>query len=458
MSNSEDRRWKVGELAKATGLTVRTLHHYDEVGLLVPWKRTSAGHRLYAGQDVRRLYHILALRRLGLRLEQIGSLLDDDDVSLVETVRRHLEQVERELEHQHRLRRRLRQILDALERSVEPTVNEFIDAMEAMTVIETIVEDVVIRLPADEADEPSPPLVREGYRVVLLKERGGERVLPIWIGAQEGDLLAARLGEWSQKRPMGPDLTAQLLKAGGVHVERVVIAGAREMTFYATVTVTTAGESHEVDARPSDALNLAVRVGAPVFVATEVIDQSGLASRPGDAEGRVADTQGEWRSLSQDIIRSLQPREARADWERFTKQARKVMTFAREEARASAHDHIVPQHILLGLLREEEGLAAQVLGSLEVTVERVRGQHQHAGSLLEGTTPGLMPTTPEARKILELALREEVTRRPNAVDTEHILLGLVGADEAALLDFGVEADRVREEVHQALDALPPEES
>jgi bifunctional DNase/RNase/DNA-binding transcriptional MerR regulator len=457
MSESEDRRWKVGELARATGLTVRTLHHYDDVGLLVPWNRTSAGHRLYAGQDVRRLYHILALRRLGLRLEQIGSLLDDD-VSLVETVRRHLEQVERELEHQHTLRRRLRQILDALERSVEPAVSEFIDAMEAMTVIETIVEDVMIRLPADQSDEPPAPLAREGYRVVLLKERGAERVLPIFIGAQEGDLLAARLGEWSQKRPMGPDLTAQLLKAGGVRVERVVIAGVREMTFYATVTVTAAGESHEVDARPSDALNLAVRVGAPVFVATEVIDQSGLASRPGDAEGRVADTQGEWRSLSQDIIRSLQPREARADWERFTKQARKVMTFAREEAWASAHDHIVPQHILLGLLREKEGLAAQALDSLEVTVERVRGQLQHPGSSLEGTTPDLMPTTPEAQEVLELALREELTRSPNAVDTEHILLGLVAADEAALLDFGVEADRVREEVSRALAAQPPDES
>jgi len=118
--------------------------------------------------------------------------------------------------------------------------------MEAMTVIETIVEDVMIRLPAGEADEPLPPLAREGYRVVLLKERGGERVLPIWIGAQEGNLLAARLGEWPQGRPMGPDLTARLLEVGG---ERVVIESAREMTFYATVAVTAGSESHEVDAR-----------------------------------------------------------------------------------------------------------------------------------------------------------------------------------------------------------------
>ena len=253
MTAAHDRRWKVGELAEATRLTVRALHHYDEVGLLVPSERTSAGHRLYDEQDVRRLYRVLALRELGLGLDEIASLLDDDEVSLVETVRRHLEQVERELE-QETLRQRLRQILNALERSVEPPVEEFIDAMEEMTVIETMVEDVVMHIPADGAGDPPPPLVREGYRVVLLKERGGERVLPIWTGAQEGDLLAAKLGEWSQGRPMGPDLTAELLKAGGVRVERVVIESARENTFYASVTVAAGGESHEVDARPRDAL------------------------------------------------------------------------------------------------------------------------------------------------------------------------------------------------------------
>jgi len=78
MTAAHDRRWKVGELAEATGLTVRALHHYDEVGLLVPSERTSAGHRLYDEQDVRRLYRVLALRELGLGLDEIASLLDDD--------------------------------------------------------------------------------------------------------------------------------------------------------------------------------------------------------------------------------------------------------------------------------------------------------------------------------------------------------------------------------------------
>jgi DNA-binding transcriptional MerR regulator len=65
---AEERRWRVGELAAAAGVTVRALHHYDGIGLLVPAERTAPGHRLYGEGDVRRLYRIVALRDLGLGL------------------------------------------------------------------------------------------------------------------------------------------------------------------------------------------------------------------------------------------------------------------------------------------------------------------------------------------------------------------------------------------------------
>lgn len=178
--------------------------------------------------------------------------------------------------------------------------------------IETVVEDVLIRVPADEPDEPPPRLTRESYRVVLLKELGGERVLPIWIGAHEGDLLAARLGDWSQKRPMGPDFTVELLRVGGVQVERVAITH-HGMTFYATVTVTSGGESHDIDARPSDALNVAVRTGTPLYVAGEVIDRAGVRSgpfaSPRDAETaeRWLGAEAEWRSLSPSSFARFSP-------------------------------------------------------------------------------------------------------------------------------------------------------
>lgn len=150
-----EQRWKGGELARATGLTIRALHHYDELGLLVPSARTQAGHRLYDQEDVRRLYRIVALPRLSLPLEEVATVLGDETIGLADTVRRHLERVECDLERQERLKRRLAQILAALDRSAEPTVDEFIDVLEVMAMVETILEDVVVPFVSEAgAEEP----------------------------------------------------------------------------------------------------------------------------------------------------------------------------------------------------------------------------------------------------------------------------------------------------------------
>lgn len=136
MVSGSEVRWRVGELAAATGVTVKALHHYDRLGLLVPAERTRAGHRLYAEGDVRRLYRVVALRELGLSLGEIASVLDRGQPGLRETVRSHLVRVEREIDSQQTLRRRLVGILELLESSLEPSVDQFLDAMEAMTVID----------------------------------------------------------------------------------------------------------------------------------------------------------------------------------------------------------------------------------------------------------------------------------------------------------------------------------
>jgi MerR family transcriptional regulator, thiopeptide resistance regulator len=127
-----EKRWKIGELAKETGLTVRTLHHYDQLGLLQPSGRTEAGHRLYDERDVGRLYRILALREVGLRLEEISDCLRGEGVDVRTAVRHHLERTDREIELQRRLRERLAAILGALDRALEPSVDDFIEALEVM--------------------------------------------------------------------------------------------------------------------------------------------------------------------------------------------------------------------------------------------------------------------------------------------------------------------------------------
>ncbi len=100
--------------------------------LLVPSDRTLAGHRLYSEGDVERLYRVLALRHVGLPLSEIGRALDGDTPDLVSTVRRHLARLERALERGHRLHARLSELLNSLQRSIAPSVEQFIDTLEAM--------------------------------------------------------------------------------------------------------------------------------------------------------------------------------------------------------------------------------------------------------------------------------------------------------------------------------------
>jgi MerR family transcriptional regulator, thiopeptide resistance regulator len=126
------RQLRVGEVAKATGLTVRALHHYDDIGLLVPSARSEAGYRLYSDGDVARLYRILALRAVGFTLEEIGEALRQEGADPRAAVRRHLERIDEQLRLGAQLRARLIHILDVLDRAGEPSGDLFIDAIEVM--------------------------------------------------------------------------------------------------------------------------------------------------------------------------------------------------------------------------------------------------------------------------------------------------------------------------------------
>jgi bifunctional DNase/RNase len=108
----------------------------------------------------------------------------------------------------------------------------------------------------------------------LLKEVAGERILPIWVSAVESDLLALQLVNISTPRPMPYDLMARLLEVAEINVEKVALTSLRDNTFYATIWVSVGDQSREVDARPSDALNLALRTKAPIFVTPELFGLS----------------------------------------------------------------------------------------------------------------------------------------------------------------------------------------
>jgi DNA-binding transcriptional MerR regulator len=132
--------WKVGELAARTGLTVRTLHHYDQIGLLSPSGRTGSnhgsGHRLYTAADLARLQQIHSLKMLGFGLEQIREYLARRDYDPRRVVRLHLESVRGQADELRKLADRLAALADALDRAEVVSADEFLTTIREMTMIE----------------------------------------------------------------------------------------------------------------------------------------------------------------------------------------------------------------------------------------------------------------------------------------------------------------------------------
>src|SRR5215218_5685820 len=112
--------------------------------------------------------------------------------------------------------------------------------------------------------------------IVLLKTVDGNRFLPIWIGHPEAAAILMKLQNAATPRPMTHDLVTDILGELGARVIQVAVTELRENTFYAQVTVQQDGSEYEVDSRPSDAIALAVRAEAPIFVADDVIDESAI--------------------------------------------------------------------------------------------------------------------------------------------------------------------------------------
>lgn len=128
------REWTIGELARVSRVTVRTLRHYDRLGLLTPSGRSTGNHRRYGVAEIRRLYRILSFRSLGFPLTAISALLDaDDSVALLHTTERQLEHVTQQVTQYQDLHRRLTSLVEALQQAEEPSPDQFIQIMEVIT-------------------------------------------------------------------------------------------------------------------------------------------------------------------------------------------------------------------------------------------------------------------------------------------------------------------------------------
>lgn len=156
----EPQLWKVGELAQRSGLSVRALHHYDEIGLLLPSRRSPAGHRLYTAADVERLLRIRALQQLGFPLERIRACLDDAQFSPVHVLDLQLAQLRTQAGELARLVQLLTRLRDRLAGAQEVTIGEFLDALTEMSMFEKYYTPEQLRQLEQRAQQLGPERIR----------------------------------------------------------------------------------------------------------------------------------------------------------------------------------------------------------------------------------------------------------------------------------------------------------
>ena len=192
----------------------------------------------------------------GLKLNEIASLTG----SPIGTLKARL----------HHARGRLR---DSLVSDLLMKPKQIVERGSAM--IEVTVLDVVTRAATSgEVKWASGAKDSKGFgplRVILLKETSGLRILPIWVGPIEGDIIAMQLEHIETPRPTTFDLTIRLLALGNIKLDKVAVTALRHNTYFSTMWISANGEVHEVDARPSDAIALALQADAPIFIAPETL-------------------------------------------------------------------------------------------------------------------------------------------------------------------------------------------
>jgi pimeloyl-ACP methyl ester carboxylesterase/DNA-binding transcriptional MerR regulator len=232
---------KVGELARRTGLTVRTLHHYDAIGLLRPSLHTEAGYRLYTAGDIARLQQVLSLRQLGFSLDEVRACLNGPGFSPLEVIGLHLVRLRERIESQRKLCERLEALATHLRAAGEVSADEFLCTIEEMTMLETLQEKyftpeqvqtikkgreqagpgtlnrmqedwaeliALIRTEMEQGTDPAEPKVQEltrRWQDLLTRSTGGDPGIQqamkrLW--EEQGDTLAAQFGSKYDSRPI----------------------------------------------------------------------------------------------------------------------------------------------------------------------------------------------------------------------------------------------------------------
>lgn len=217
--------WKISEVARRTGLTIRTLHHYDEIGLLQPSLHTEAGHRLYTDNDLARLQQVLSLRQLGFSLDEIHECLDRANFSPLELVRSHLAKVQQQIELQQQLHARLRTLAELFRTAEAVSAEAFLKTIEAMTRTEKMYTPEQMQQFGEVGKLVGPEEIREiedAWMALLLKIQANRHLDPT---SPEARALADRWSELTAQTMRGYAAFPELKQAIKENYEQGQFAG-----------------------------------------------------------------------------------------------------------------------------------------------------------------------------------------------------------------------------------------
>ncbi len=204
---------KVGELARRTGLTIRALHHYDEIGLLRPSLRTESGHRLYTAGDIARLQQVLSLRQLGFSLEEVRACLDRPDFSAAEVIRLHVARLREQMVLQQMLCARLEALAARLRAAGEVSADELLQVIEEMTMVENLYTPEQMKQFEEVGKQVGPEEIRaveEAWTALLAEVRANRDLDP---ASPQAQALGRRWEELMERTMRGYQAFPELKEA-----------------------------------------------------------------------------------------------------------------------------------------------------------------------------------------------------------------------------------------------------
>ena len=284
-------------------------------------------------------------------------------------------------------------------------------------------------------------------RVVVLKAKEVNKYLPIWIGPSEGDSIAMKLQGKDTVRPMTHDLMDSMIDDLGGTVKRVIVSELKSETFFGKIVLQRNGTTIERDSRPSDAIALAVRTGAPIYAEDAVLDSAGVEFDP--ETGEAISTNSQWELGSFSEIKKL--------GYAFSEEAKRLFEEVGERAFHLGQEEVTPEHILSALLDEDEGAGARVLAELGLDLDGARAKlEEHAERGDRESVRELLDFSEASQRVLHLARTEAYMIFHGQAGSEHILLGLVLADEGLasqiLKESGIKIEAARAAVRKIIDS------